>query len=172
MPINFIGYNKSFQLVCSLCNLTTIKTIQLLQLLKSLFAALEATFQSTNLLQMLVRVHISAWIPGVYDYQCNSVLICKRFNSIKIHLPAFIRQKIKMPNVDMPKSSTKFIDGKPWSWKQDICTRASKQCHSNIDGLRAAGCDKYIIGCQLVRKITREVFSNGSVKIENIFKIL
>lgn len=47
-------------------------------------------------LQMLVTEDISAWIARVYDDNGDCILICKGFNSIKIHFPTLFRKKIIM----------------------------------------------------------------------------
>jgi len=156
VSIHFISNNKSFELFSSFCNLNPIykQTRHYIRSKSWSFGGihckmlqLESKHLTANLFQMLVRVYIAARIPRIYNNQCNSVLICKGFDSIKINLPAFLWEKIKMPNFKMPKSCTKFINWEAWPWKQDICTRASKHRQSNINSLSATGCYKNIIRC-------------------------
>ena len=97
-----------------------LKIFVIVSLITKRRIALEELIIYTNLLQMLVSIDIATWIPGIYDYHSNGVMVRKSLNCIEINLPTFLGEKIEMPDFKVSERSTKFRDWETRSWKQNI----------------------------------------------------
>lgn len=111
---------------------------------------------------MMLRIDIAARIPWVYDHNRDCVMVSEGFDSIKIHLPAFLRDEIVLSNLNVSKRSTKFINREPWPWYQNVSLGSSKNLKCDIYGLCASRRDKNIFRGQLVGKILRQILGNRS----------
>lgn len=74
---------------------------------------------------MLIGVDISTGVPGIDNDHGNRVLISKSLNTIKVNLPAFLREKIKVPGFHAIEDSARLVEQIAWPWEQDVGTRAS-----------------------------------------------
>ena len=99
----------------------------------------------SNLLQMLIRINTSTWIPRVYDNHSHSILISKSFNSIKIDLPPVFWKQIKMACFKVNVSTTSFIVWETRPWQQYIGSWTRKDSECNFNCLRTPKCQENIV---------------------------
>jgi hypothetical protein len=109
----------------------------------------------TNLGQMLVSIHRATRVIGVNNHYCNSILICKSFDSFQVNLPTSLWNKIIMSYFHLMKHCVRFVFWITRPWEQYIDTGLAKNRHHHLDCLGTSRSKENIIRGKLVREITR-----------------